>query len=339
MNKKPYVSIIMAGYNGEKFLPRALGAIARQSFRDFEVIFADDASKDGTVSLVETFSQEHPEIPVTILVHEKNLGVAATANDAIAAANGEYICINDQDDWMDDNCLELLVAVAKETDADRVIGAYREVNEKGKLLRVRMNGKHLNPWVWNMMHANLLKLQVIRENHIEAQCWFGDAERAMFFSLYGPKTAYVNTPSFNYLIHQGTDTKGTDTHKKMWIEARSLRRLLSRFREVRDAITSEEDREWAEYEAVRMYYIYTYQNLVYAPLKDKKSEYKKLREVMREYYPEYLKNPKISLFRREGDDFRSRLSVWTSAMAERLHMMNVLLTAFHIASKSASMYV
>lgn len=339
MKKTPYISIIMAGYNGEKFLPRALEAIARQSFRDFELIFSDDASKDGTVSLVEAFRQEHPEIPVTILVHEKNLGVATTANDAIAAANGKYICINDQDDWMDDNCLELLAAAAKETDADRVVGAYREVNEEGKLLRVRMNGKHLNPWVCNMMHANLLKLRVIRENHIESKCWLGDAERAMFFSLYGPKTVYIDTPSFNYLIHQGTDTKGVDTHKKIWIEERSLTRLLSRFREVYDKITLEEDRKWAEYEAVRMYYIYIYLNLIYAPLKEKKSEYRKLREIMQEYYPGYLKNQKISLFRTEGDDFNSRRSVWISAMAERLHMMNILLTVFHVASKSTSMYV
>ena len=115
--------------------------------------------------------------------------------------------------------------------------------------------------------------------------------------------------------------------------------LLSRFKEAYNMINLEADREWAEYETVRIYYIYIYQMLLAAPLKIKWDEYRKMHTVMCRYYPHYLKNKKISLFRREGDCFRSRMAVWVSAIAERLHMMGALLTVFHVTAKLTKLYV
>ena len=50
----PFLSVIIPNYNGQRFLTTVLDALQRQSFQDFEVILADDASADDSVAFVET---------------------------------------------------------------------------------------------------------------------------------------------------------------------------------------------------------------------------------------------------------------------------------------------
>ena len=90
----PRVSVVMAVYNGERFLREAVDSILTQTFTDLELIVVDDGSEDSSAQLLAAI--EDPR--VRIISHEVNKGAALSRNDGMQAARGEYIAIMDSDD-------------------------------------------------------------------------------------------------------------------------------------------------------------------------------------------------------------------------------------------------
>ncbi len=88
----PFFSVIIPNYNGQRFLATLLDALRRQTFRDFEVILADDASSDNSVAFVE---QHYPE--VRLLLNRRNEGFARTCNLGVAAAHGRLVVLLNND--------------------------------------------------------------------------------------------------------------------------------------------------------------------------------------------------------------------------------------------------
>lgn len=98
-------SIIMPVYNAEKVLPMSLESIRKQRFRDFELIFVEDGSTDGTVEVLEAFAA-NADFPCHIVSQPQNAGVAAARNRGLAAAYGDYLAFVDADDSIEPEALE-----------------------------------------------------------------------------------------------------------------------------------------------------------------------------------------------------------------------------------------
>lgn len=88
------VSVIMGVHNGERFLPAATGSILAQVFTDFEFIIVDDGSTDRTAAILEGYDDSR----IVHLHNERNLGLTASLNRALACARGRYIARQDADD-------------------------------------------------------------------------------------------------------------------------------------------------------------------------------------------------------------------------------------------------
>lgn len=84
----PRLSIGLPVYNGENYLATAIDSILRQSFGDFELIIADNASSDRTQEICRVFAAEDNR--VRYLRQTNNLGAAANYNTTLAHARGEY---------------------------------------------------------------------------------------------------------------------------------------------------------------------------------------------------------------------------------------------------------
>jgi GT2 family glycosyltransferase len=94
--------VIIPTYNGQRFLGVLLDALLAQSWQDFEVILADDASTDGSVAFVET---NYPH--VRLIVNRQNLGFTHTCNTAVDAARGRIVVLLNNDTqpeptWLDE---------------------------------------------------------------------------------------------------------------------------------------------------------------------------------------------------------------------------------------------
>ena len=113
------VSVIMPVYNAAKTLRRSLDSISAQTFRDFEVVFADDCSTDNTPQMIKDYA-ENSGIPCRIVRAEKNGGVAAARNLGLDNASGDYLAFVDADDVIDPEALGKAIAAAEANDADIV---------------------------------------------------------------------------------------------------------------------------------------------------------------------------------------------------------------------------
>jgi GT2 family glycosyltransferase/predicted SAM-dependent methyltransferase len=101
----PKVSVIIPTYNRAALLRRALTSVFAQTFRDFEVLVADDGSTDETAEVCRSFT----EVRYVALPHS---GLPAVArNRALDVASGEYIAFLDSDDEWVENKLETQVGI------------------------------------------------------------------------------------------------------------------------------------------------------------------------------------------------------------------------------------
>jgi len=112
------VSVIIAAYNVETFVSRAIASVQAQTHRNWEIIVVDDASTDGTAAMVEAIARDDGR--VRLLRRQPNGGPAAARNKALDAATGEWVAVIDADDAWRPERLERLLAAAMETESDFV---------------------------------------------------------------------------------------------------------------------------------------------------------------------------------------------------------------------------
>ena len=105
--KYPLVSIVLATFNGENYLPEQLDSIFAQTYPNIEVIAADDCSADGTLKILYAYAANHKNLQ--IIESSTNNGYIKNFEKAIAAANGELIAPCDQDDAWHLHKIELMV--------------------------------------------------------------------------------------------------------------------------------------------------------------------------------------------------------------------------------------
>lgn len=99
------LSIVLATYNGERFLREQLDSLYSQTLLPDEVIVVDDCSTDGTVNILQEYKDKYG---LKYIVNEHNLGVNANFEKGIKLSTGDYISLCDQDDVWFKNKNEIL---------------------------------------------------------------------------------------------------------------------------------------------------------------------------------------------------------------------------------------
>lgn len=127
------LSVIIPVYNGERCLPTLIDCFRTQDVaqEDYELLFVDDCSSDASVSLIERYSKELPN--VRLVRHEKNLRLASTCNTGLDHAKGEYLWFVDQDDRVESGSLGFLLKVAESQKLDLLLFNFRRTNQNGEV--------------------------------------------------------------------------------------------------------------------------------------------------------------------------------------------------------------
>ena len=110
------VSVIVPVYNCESYLPACIASLRAQTLEDIELIFVDDASSDGSLSLLRAAQAE--DARVRVIAFAENRGVSAARNAGLDAAAGEFVGFCDADDWVEPQMFARLLAAAQAADAD-----------------------------------------------------------------------------------------------------------------------------------------------------------------------------------------------------------------------------
>lgn len=91
----PLISVCMPVYNAERFVAEAVTSVLGQTRRDFELLILDDGSTDGSLAILKRHAEADPRIRLT---SRPNRGLAATLNELVDQARGEFIARMDSDD-------------------------------------------------------------------------------------------------------------------------------------------------------------------------------------------------------------------------------------------------
>jgi glycosyltransferase involved in cell wall biosynthesis len=126
--KDPQVTVLMAVYNGERFLSEALESILNQTFSDFEFLIINDGSVDGTRELLLSYADPR----IRVVDNEQNIGLTKSLNRGLAMARGEYVARQDADDRSHPGRLEKQIEFLRRHPEVVLLGTQaRTIDERG----------------------------------------------------------------------------------------------------------------------------------------------------------------------------------------------------------------
>ncbi|WEZ85295.1 glycosyltransferase family 2 protein (plasmid) [Rhizobium sp. 32-5/1] len=117
MHHNPQATFILAAYNAEETIARAIDSALAQTGVSVEVVVVDDCSSDRTTDIVAAYSDPR----VKLVRQEQNRGPGGARNAGLAAARGDWIVILDADDAVSPGRTARMMARARVADAQIVV--------------------------------------------------------------------------------------------------------------------------------------------------------------------------------------------------------------------------
>lgn len=149
MDKNPLISIIIAVYNGEEYLDRAINSVLSQSASNYELIIIDGNSTDSTIDIVKKYRSY-----ISTFISEKDKGIYDAWNKGIKVAKGEWICFIGADDEFYPSAIKKYTSFLKSIEnyetIDYVFSKVEYVGLTGKVIQV-----HGKPWRWKEFRKHM----------------------------------------------------------------------------------------------------------------------------------------------------------------------------------------
>lgn len=216
------LSIIVPVYNVEKYLPKCLESLIKQTLNDIEIICVNDGSMDNSLAILKEFASRDSRIRI---IDNQHQGVAKTRNTGIEQSTGEYIGFVDSDDYIDIDFFEKLYNSATKSNSDIAIASILKhknffniynakytkeetaitIQDKIKLCEDK---KHFFFYAWNKIyHSGFIKKNNIKfsEGQIYEDVMF--AIKALYYSN---KIISVYGTKYHYIEHENSLTKYKD---------------------------------------------------------------------------------------------------------------------------------
>ena len=220
----PFFSIVVPAYNTAPYLPRCIGSLLDQPFRDFEILLVDDGSTDDTGTVIDTLAAKDHRVRGFHIPHG---GVSAARNQGLRMAKGSYVLFVDSDDALvpdalghiyrnlgdapDMLCFGLLTRSVTETeqagqyDCGETGFRYKSISETADDCIRRNTG-----FISACTHS--YRLPVIREHHIFFQDRLAFGEDRLFnwnFLRHCRGIVYIKNKLYIY----SCDRKGSGSHR------------------------------------------------------------------------------------------------------------------------------
>lgn len=205
------ISVIIAAYNAEEFLPQAIESILRQTFTKFELIIVNDGSSDRTQEIIEDYMRQDSRI---ILINSPHFGTSSARNLGIHAAQYSWIAIMDADDIsLPDRLAHQYTSSILFPEVTAWGSWVHHIDENGKILSLQKQGaisefdyiKSVTdggiPYIvhssWFIRKETIIKAGMYNEEFSQAQ----DLELLGRIALQGTVLA-IPLPLVQYRIHK-----------------------------------------------------------------------------------------------------------------------------------------
>ncbi|MBE5842618.1 MAG: glycosyltransferase [Butyrivibrio sp.] len=228
------ISVVVACYNVEQFVPRCIESIMAQTYKNLEIILIDDGARDNTGSILDHYKTLDDRI---VVVHQTNQGAAGARNDGIAMAKGKYIGFVDGDDYIEPYMYEYMLNAIEASQADISVCRYfsesqdegfmsksyskkglvhvedvkhEKVTERGVNVLIMSGEEALKEYVeesdkivirnapWNKLY----RAELLDENSFPVQRYYEDIVFQARVMTKVQKVAYIDTPLYHYIINR-----------------------------------------------------------------------------------------------------------------------------------------
>ena len=218
------IDILLATYNGEKYLKEQLDSILNQTYKNIRIIISDDCSKDTTPEILKEYQKKDDRIELHI--QKNNLGVVKNIEFLLKQVKSPYYMLADQDDYWLPEKAEKSLEKLKEEKADLVFGDLEVVDKNlntmyssfnDYMLLTRKINKYINSYKVNYLYNCITGCTVLAKKEtiekiiplpINSKRVLHDHWIGLMVALNG-KLAYVPEKYIRYRQH-GNNEVGTE---------------------------------------------------------------------------------------------------------------------------------
>ncbi|MFA6078182.1 MAG: glycosyltransferase [Candidatus Omnitrophota bacterium] len=207
----PSVSVIMNCYNSAKFLREAIDSVYGQAYKDWEIVFWDNASTDNSAEIAKSYDDK-----VKYFRGETNVQLGHARNLAIEKARGKYIAFLDCDDvWLGSKLEKEVKVLDEKKDVGLVYSNYYRLysgkRKKIKFRRPQPEGDVFERFFYaypvGLLTAVVRKSDLDRlDTLFDEKLYLWEQYDVFMRLLYKSKAAYVNEPLALYRVHEGSGT-------------------------------------------------------------------------------------------------------------------------------------
>lgn len=218
---EPKISVIVPIYNVEKYLKQCLDSVLNQSLKEIEIILVDDGSTDKSKEIISDYENKCPNV---ISIRLQNKGVSVARNIGLKKATGKYVLYLDSDDFLEDECLDILYKTAEREKSNIIIFAHKEIYDTGishkvSVINIEVDDKKVYSGIevadmvlnckflgaaWNKLFNRecLIKNNFMFEPDRYVQDWY-----PIFIEISkADRISFINKPLYNYRIRENSIT-------------------------------------------------------------------------------------------------------------------------------------
>ncbi|MDR1773181.1 MAG: glycosyltransferase family 2 protein [Hungatella sp.] len=229
------VSVLLASYNGEKYIREQLDSILGQTFSDLSIVISDDLSTDGTPSIIREYEEQYPGRVRSLKNRERSGSAQNNFFRLLTSVSDEYVMLCDQDDvWLPDKA-EVTLREMKRLEAEwgaevplLVHGDLSVTDKTGNILHNSMAeyqkiAVHDNRFSHYLVENNITGNTAMINRaflrffaEIPKECVMHDWWLGLLASCFG-RISYIDRPLVLYRQH-GENQMGSKNGKEQYAE-------------------------------------------------------------------------------------------------------------------------
>lgn len=206
----PLLSICIPAFKRPEQMKRLLDSLSQQTFKDFEVIVADDTPGNEVIEVVSNF----PGLPIQYYKNEPAAGMPGNWNGVMQKATAPWIQLMHADDWyVSPGSLAAFAEVCKRTSNSFIFCASREINKEGRISKTlqlntsRLDSLKADPY--HLVYDNVIGHPSVvlhkKDSNIQyniAFRWVVDIDYYLRYLHQHPDFDYINEPLINIGIDE-----------------------------------------------------------------------------------------------------------------------------------------
>jgi len=230
------VSVIMATYNRENYLPYAIDSVLHQTYPNLELLIIDDGSIDGTRELVNSYKD-----PRISYYYQENKGQSSAINVGIQHARGDFISFLDSDNLWKLDKLDRQVRLMNDNPDYQVVYGENEIIDENGILQA-VNGSVTR-------HSGNIMKQLLVYNFVNFNTTMIRAE--CFRELGGMNSTVPAGPDYDLFL------KFSTRYQFLYVP-----QIFAQYRVMANQMSSNKDRRFRTNHVILSNFIETYRDLL-----------------------------------------------------------------------------